>query len=85
MKEYTYTVVEYEQSDFDKVKEEMTPKRAAEVLEKLPRGWFPYMLPEWSIKGKVDSTDLENYEICCAIDMAINALQHFVLEEAEHE
>lgn len=75
MKQHTYTVIEYEQSDFDKVKNRMTPKRAAEVLEGLPRGWFPYRLPEWS--EKVDSSDLENYEICCAIDMAVEALQNF--------
>lgn len=81
MKQHTYTVIEYEQSDFDKVKENMTPKKAAEVLEQLPRGWFPYRLPEWSEKEKTDSSDLENYEICCAIDLALKALQNFKPEE----
>ena len=80
MKQYTHTVVEYEQSDFDEVKTGMTPKKAAEILEGLPRGWFPYRLPEWS--EKVDSSDLENYEICCAIDMALEALKNFKPEEA---
>lgn len=87
MKQHTYTVFEFEQSDFDDMKNGMTPKRAAEVLEGLPRGWFPYRLPEWSEKEKVDSSDLENYEICCAIDMAVEALQNFKPkpEEAPHD
>lgn len=42
----TYTVVEYEQEDFDSVKNNMTTEEAAEILESLPRGWFPYRLPE---------------------------------------
>lgn len=69
----TYTVTEYEQEDFDKVKESMTAEKAIEILEGLPRGYFPYNLPEW---GKnVDNWDYDNYEICCAIDKAIEALR----------
>lgn len=68
----TYTVVEYEQEDFDRVKSDMTIERAVELLESLPRGWFPYSMPCWS--GKVTSSDLENYEICCALDKAIERL-----------
>ena len=83
MKQHTYTVFEYEQSDFDEVKTGMTPQKAAEVLEALPRGWFPYRLPKWSEKEKVDSSDLANYEICCAIEMALEALQNFKPELEE--
>ena len=69
----TYTVVEYEQEDFDRVKSDMKIERAVELLESLPRGWFPYSMPCWS--GKVTSSDLENYEICCALDKAIERLK----------
>ena len=65
-------VTEYEQFDFDEVESKMTPERAIEVLSGLPRGWFPYNLPG---HGKVYGADLENFEICCAIDVAIEALQ----------
>lgn len=68
-----YTVIEYEQEDFDKLKNEMDDKRAIEVLESLPDGWFPYRLPEWG--GKVDGSDLTSYEICCAVRRAIDALK----------
>ena len=68
-----YTVTEYEQCDFDKIKSDMTIKRAVEVLESLPRGWFPYRMPCWN--GKVTSSDLQNYEVCCAIDKAIEHLK----------
>lgn len=68
-----YTVIEYEQEDFDKIKNKMDDKRAIEVLESLPRGWFPYNLPEWG--GMVDSSDLDKYEICCAVWRAIDALK----------
>lgn len=68
-----YTVVEYEQEDFDKIEREMTKERAIEVLSGLPRGWFPYRLPRWS--EKVDATDLDKFEICCAIEKAIEALK----------
>lgn len=66
-------MVEYEQDDFDKVKSDMKIERAVELLESLPRGWFPYRMPCWS--EKVTSSDLENYEICCAIDKAIECLK----------
>lgn len=68
-----YTVIEYEQEDFDKLKSEMGDKEAIEVLERLPEGWFPYRLPEWG--EKVDESDLESYEICCAVWRAIDALK----------
>lgn len=68
-----YTVVEYEQSDFDAVRDEMTIGKASAILECLPRGWFPYRLPEW---GKaVTFSDYDNYRICCAIEMALKALR----------
>ena len=37
----TYTVTEYEQEDFDAVKDTMTAEKAIEILESLPKGWFP--------------------------------------------
>lgn len=63
----------YEQEDFDKIKKEMTPERAIEILSELPRGWFPYRLPEWN--DKVTESDLWNFEICCAIHKAVEALK----------
>lgn len=84
MKQYTYTVTEYEQSDFDEIEARMTPERAAEVLAGLPRGWFPYRLPQYG--DKVCCSDLENFEICCAIDLAIAALNEKASMEGDvHE
>ena len=71
MKEYT--VVEYEQSDFDAVKNGMTKEEAAQILDSLPRGWFPYRLPEWG--GSVNDSDYENYRVCCALKIAVEALK----------
>lgn len=68
-----HTVIEYEQEDFDKIEHEMTVEKAIEVLSGLPRGYFPYRLPKWS--DKVTESDLWNYEICRAIDKAIEALE----------
>ena len=70
MKKYEVTV--YEQEDFDRVEREMTDERAAEILEGLPRGWFPYRLPAW---GDVTESDLDKYEICLAIYRAIDKLR----------
>lgn len=67
-----YTVIEYEQSDFDDARENMTKERAIEILSGLPRGWFPYNFPEHG--NCVCASDLENFEICCAIDVAIESL-----------
>ena len=67
-----YTVTEYEKEDFDKLKAEMSNERAAELLARLPRGWFPYNHPDWS--EKITTSDYENYEMCCAIWKAIDAL-----------
>lgn len=44
MKEYI--VREYEQEDFDSLIQNMTAKKAAEILEGLPRGWFPLSYAE---------------------------------------
>lgn len=68
-----HTVVEYEQSDFDAVRNGMTQKEAAEILDSLPRGWFPYDLPSWS--KNVTASDFDNFRICCALDIAIKALE----------
>ena len=68
-----HTVIEYEQEDFDKIEHEMTVEKAIEVLSRLPRGWFPYRLPKWG--EKVDSSDLDKFEICCAIDKAVERLK----------
>ena len=68
-----YEVIVYEQEDFDKIRDEMTNKRAAEILNRIPRGWFPYRLPSWS--DNVTKSDIDNYEICCAIWKAIEELR----------
>ena len=69
MKEYT--VVEYEQSDFDSIRNDMTKEESIQILEHLPRGWFPYHLPKWG--GNVNGADYDNYKICCALEIAIEA------------
>ncbi len=75
-----YTVVEYEQSDFDDVKYGMTKEEAIQILEGLPRGWFPYRLPKWG--GVVTISDYDNYRTCCALDIAVEALKEkAVLQE----
>lgn len=68
----TLTTIIYEQSDFDEVQRRMTKERAIEILGGLPRGWFPYNKPEWGIS--CTAHDLDNYEICLAIQMAIDSL-----------
>lgn len=72
MKIYTQEMIEYEQSDFDDVKENMDRATAICILETLPRGWFPYNMPCW--KSNVTASDYDNYRIVCAIDYAINKL-----------
>lgn len=67
-----YTVVEYEQEDFDAVRDNMTTEKAIEILEGLIDGWFPYRLPKW---GKCAESDYDNYKICCAIWYAIEKLE----------
>lgn len=69
----TYTVAEYEQSDFDAVKNGMTKEEAIQILEHLPRGWFPYNLPKWG--GNVNGADYDNYRVCCALNIAVEALK----------
>lgn len=68
----TYTVIEYEQEDFDNVERNMTIEKSISILEGLPRGYFPYTKPSW---GKATERDFDNYKICCAIDTAIEQLQ----------
>ena len=77
----TLTTIIYEQEDFDKIHREMSKERAIEILKGLclPRGWFPYNKPEWGIS--CTSHDLDNYEICLAIQMAIDSLSR----EVKHE
>ena len=77
----TLTTIIYEQEDFDKIHREMSKERAIEILKGLclPRGWFPYNKPEWGIS--CTAHDLDNYEICLAIDMAIDSLSR----EVKHE
>ena len=70
----TLTTIIYEQEDFDKIYREMSKERTIEILKGLclPRGWFPYNKPEWGIS--CTAHDLDNYEICLAIQMAIDSL-----------
>lgn len=77
----TLTTIIYEQEDFDKIYREMSKERAIEILKGLclPRGWFPYNKPEWGIS--CTAHDLVNYEICLAIQMAIDSLSR----EVKHE
>lgn len=70
----TETITIYEQEDFDKVQKDMTAERAIEILEELPRGYFPYNMTMWS--ANCGSWDLNNYEICVALDMAVKALKN---------
>lgn len=70
----TEITVIYEQQDFEDIKQKMTKERAIEILEGLPRGYFPYNMPAWS--ANCGSRDLDNYEICVALDMAVNALKN---------
>lgn len=67
-----YTVIEYEQEDFDNIDKNMTAEEAISILDNLPRGYFPYTKPSW---GKATERDFDNYKICCAIDMAIEQLR----------
>ena len=69
----TVTRIYYDQEDFDKVEQEMTVDRAIEILERLPRGYFPYNMPMWS--ASCDSSDFAHYEICVALNMAVKALK----------
>ena len=77
----TLTTIIYEQEDFDKIYREMSKERATEILKGLclPRGCFPYNKPEWDIS--CTAHDLVNYEICLAIQMAIDSLSR----EVKHE
>lgn len=67
-----YTVVEYEESDFDELRDNMTNEEAASILDLLPRGYFPYSHPSYG--DKVTERDYENYKICCALRLAMKAL-----------
>lgn len=64
----------YEQQDFEDIKQKMTKERAIEILEGLPRGYFPYNMPAWS--ASCESRDIDNYEICVALEMAVTALKN---------
>lgn len=70
MKEYT--IYEYEESDFAAIRNGMTLQDAIDIVSSLARHWFPYKTPSW--EKNVTSADLGNYEICCAIDMVVEAL-----------
>lgn len=76
----SYTVTIYEESDFRKVENEMTDARAVEILESLTRCWFPYSTPEQCVDCK--QSDIDNYEICIAIERAISSLRR--KEQKEH-
>ena len=77
----TLTTIIYEQEDFDEVQRRITKERAIEILKglRLPRGWFSYNKPEWGIS--CTAHDLDNYEICLAIQMPIDSLSRQVKHE----
>ncbi len=64
----TYTVNEYDQEDYSRVKEEMTDHEAARILEKIERGF----LPGYDFTG--EPRDFENYRLHVAVCKAIKAL-----------
>lgn len=68
-----HTVIEYEQEDFDALRDSMTTEQAIEILEGLPRGYFPYNLPRWGTPCNV--WDYDSYKICCAIWHAVEKLR----------
>lgn len=68
-----YVVTEYEVSDFDEARDNMTRQEAISILESLPRGYFSYRHPSYGSED-VNDYDYEKYKICCALDMAIEAL-----------
>lgn len=69
----TVTRIYYDQEDFDKVEQEITVGRAIEILERLPRAYFPYNTPMRS--ASCDSLDFAHYEICVVLNMMVKALK----------
>lgn len=51
----------------------MTKDEVIQILEHLPRGWFPYNLPEWGVG--VNGADYDNYKVCCALKFDVEALR----------
>jgi hypothetical protein len=76
-----YMVTEYEESDFEELRENMTAKEAIAILESLPDGWFRYNKPAWG--GKVTDLDFATYRIVCAIEMGVAALEDQARKEHE--
>lgn len=68
-----YIVIKYEPSDFETIEKNMTAEKAAEILNKRVRGEFHYRSPATcTYPGE---RDLENFEVCCALDLAIKILR----------
>ena len=65
----TYTVTEYDKEDYEEFKNNLTDKRAIELLEQISRGW----LPDYNFTG--EEGDFENYCLHQAIYRAIEALE----------
>lgn len=64
-----YTVTEYEMEDYDDFKNNLTDKKAIELLERISRGY----LPDYDFIGT--ENDYDNYCLHQAIYRAITALE----------
>jgi len=77
MKEYV--VREYEQSDYDKAREEMTFEKANEVLGQIGRGY----LPDYNYTGSED--DYDHFILHLAIRKAQEACKEMAKDEKQLE
>lgn len=64
-----YTVTEYEQSDYDEVRENMTNKEVISQLERIERCW----IPDYGFSGSED--DFDNYKLHVALYKAMDAIK----------
>lgn len=64
-----YTVMEYEDKDYQDFKNNLTDEHAITILERISRGW----LPDYNFSGT--ETDFDNYCMHQAIYRAIEALE----------
>ena len=65
----TYTATQYEQSDYDNFRNNLTNEHAIVLLERIDRGY----LPDYNFDGT--ESDFDYYTLHKAIDKAIEALK----------